>query len=88
MFSLSFRFQLGSSAYIDVTTDSLDRHRPDNLPAPAVYMDVTGIDPIQPAYMGMTVEQARAFKRSHAADEEEAAMGSFDDALGGGGEDF
>ena len=40
------------SAYIDVTTDSLDRHRPGNLPGPAVYLDVEGVDNLQPAYMG------------------------------------
>ena len=40
------------SAYIDVTTDSVERHRPGNLPAPAPYVDVEGVDNLQPAYMG------------------------------------
>ena len=71
------------SAYIDVTTDSIDRHRPDNLPAPAPYMDVEGVDPIQPAYMGMTVEQWRAFKRANDAHDQEYAL---EDALGNIGE--
>jgi len=70
------------SAYIDVTTDSIDRHRPDNLPAPATYVDVEGVDALQPAYMGMTVEQMRAFKRANAVVEEE----SFGDDFGGGGD--
>ena len=75
------------SAYIDVTTDSVERHRPGNLPGPAPYVDVDGIDPIQPAYMGMTVEQWRAFKRSNMADENEFAI---DDSLGniGDGSDW
>ncbi len=39
-------------AAIDFGTDSIDRHRPGNLPAPAVYVDVEGVDNLQPAYMG------------------------------------
>ena len=72
------------SAYIDVTTDSIDRHRPSKLQDPATYMDVTGIDPLQPSHMGMTVEQWRAFKHSHAQDDQEYA---FDDGVGHVGDD-
>ena len=73
------------SAYIDVTTDSLDRHRPGHLPGPAAYVDIDGIDPIQPAYVGMTVEQWRAFKRSNAVEENDFGGGMDDHGLGGGG---
>ena len=72
------------SAYIDVTTDNIERHRPGNLPDPAVYVDVEGVDPVQPAYMGMTVEQMRAFKRANEADEQAYAV---DDDLGNFGDD-
>ncbi len=44
-----------SAAAVDVTTDSIDRYRPGNLPSPAVYVDVEGVDPLQPAYMGKHV---------------------------------
>ena len=54
---------------MDFTTDSLDRHRPGHLPSPSVYVDVEGIDPIQPAYHGMTVEQWREYKRSQSRSE-------------------
>ncbi len=67
-----------------MTTDSIDRHRPDNLPSPAAYVDVTRVDPIQPAYMGMTVEQWRAFKRKN--DQEETAF-AVDDSFGNVGDD-
>ena len=70
------------SAYIDVTTDSIDRHVPGNLPDPAPYVDVEGVDPLPPAYNGMTVEQWREFKRAQAAEEEEAMY--MDGGIGGG----
>lgn len=78
------------SAYIDVTTDSIERHRPSKLPPPAVYVDVEGVDPLQPAYMGMTVEQWREFKRANAHEEMDAGFdmggigGGFDDGDDGG----
>lgn len=72
------------SSYVDVTTDSIQRHSPSNLPDPAVYVDVTGVDPLQPAYMGMTVEQWRAFKRQQQHDENEFA---YDDQVGNVGDD-
>lgn len=54
---------------VDFGTDDIERHRPGNLPHPAVYVDVEGIDPVQPAYMGMTVEQWRELKRSKSYDD-------------------
>lgn len=78
------------SAYIDVTTDSIERHRPSKLPPPAVYVDVEGVDPLQPAYMGMTAEQWREFKRANAHEEMDAGFdmggigGGFDDGDDGG----
>ncbi len=65
------------SAYIDVTTDSIERHRPGNLPSPAAYLDVTGVEPIQPAYMGMTVEQLRALRLRERAEEEEEMIDAY-----------
>jgi hypothetical protein len=75
--------------YVDVTTDSLEYHTGGgrNLPAPAPYMDVTGIDPLQPAYMGMTIEQWRAHKRALQAEEEQVLVDDDFDYLGGGGDD-
>eukprot|EP00095_Tigriopus_kingsejongensis_P008812 maker-scaffold646_size120253-snap-gene-0.20 protein:Tk08812 transcript:maker-scaffold646_size120253-snap-gene-0.20-mRNA-1 annotation:"gamma-soluble nsf attachment isoform x1" len=70
------------SAYIDVTTDSIERHRPSQLPPPAVYVDVEGVDPLQPAYMGMTAEQWREFKRANAQDDIDAGFDM--DGIGGG----
>lgn len=46
---------------------------------------MTGVDPIQPAYMGMTAEQWRAFKRSHSAHDAEAY--AVDDQFGHIGDD-
>jgi hypothetical protein len=61
------RFLTHSRACIDIATDSLDQHLAINLnPASsaAAYVDVTGVDPLQPKFMGMTTDQWREYKRS------------------------
>ena len=68
------------TAYVDVTNDRMIYHTGAgrNLPSPAPYMDVTGIDPLQPAYMGMTIEQWRAHKRLVQFEEEALFMDEMD----------
>ena len=70
----------GGTAYVDVTNDRMIYHAGAgrNLPAPAPYVDVTGIDPLQPAYMGMTIEQWRAHKRLVQFEEEALFMDEMD----------
>ncbi len=60
-------------AHVDVTTDKMRYHTGGgrNLPAPAPHMDVEGIDPLHPSYMGMTIEQWREHKRLMQAEEDE-----------------
>ena len=53
--------------YIDVGTDSLESHMATNLgpsTTDGAYADVTGYDPVQPKFYGMTTEQWREYKRS------------------------
>ena len=75
------------TAYVDVTNDRMIYHTGAgrNLPAPAPYMDVTGIDPLQPAYMGMTIEQWRAHKRMVQFEEEALFVDEMD--MGDGGDE-
>merc|ERR1711860_14423 len=60
-----------SAPILDATTDSIKNYRPSSLPPPSAYLDVTGFDHLQPAYMGMTVEQNRAFKRAIQEEEDD-----------------
>lgn len=51
--------------------ENIEQYSADGLPDPAVYIDVEGIEHLQPAYYGMTTDQFREFKRRNMTQEYE-----------------